>query len=152
MDSPPLRYILVLQMDAVVESLSLEQARSVSFSLEQIYRDRVPSGGNRTRHYDAGFTCWLIDEGTVRVDRDQNSFTARTGDWVLLDPFHRRDQTFSRNARLLSIRFRVQQDRSRLFSIESPIAPYPRIRPPTRTDGEALPARDDRSNSGTMPD
>ncbi len=59
--------------------------------------------------------AWLVREGWARVEHDGQSHTARPGQWLIVKP-GARVQTFSRDARMLSIAFEARwPDGSHLY-------------------------------------
>ena len=59
--------------------------------------------------------AWLVREGWAQVEQDGQIHTARPGQWLIVKP-GRRIQTFSQDARLLSIAFEARwPDGSHLF-------------------------------------
>jgi len=59
--------------------------------------------------------AWLVREGWARVEHDGQTFTARPGQWLIVKPGSR-VQTFSQDARLLSIAFEARwPDGSHLY-------------------------------------
>jgi AraC-like DNA-binding protein len=59
--------------------------------------------------------AWLVREGWARVEHDGESHTARPGQWLIVKP-GQRVQTFSQDARMLSIAFEARwPDGSHLY-------------------------------------
>lgn len=95
---------------------------TVTADVLMLYDSRVPIGGSRRAFADPFYTLWLLREGEVILeDRLGNIETVAAHNWILIPPDYEHSQTFSADARVLSIHFHVQWEAGlNLFSMSVP--------------------------------
>ena len=78
------------------------------YSIGMTYDDRVPEPYLLQRnHTGTAYVTWFLRKGHVSVRSQDRIIRASAGDWVIIDPLTTRSHDFSPDAKLLSIRFRV---------------------------------------------
>ncbi len=85
---------------------SLANLASCRSELRYAYRGLVPTRGGTGRYSPAWFSCWLIEAGWGEVMfADGRRGHAQEGQWLLSPPYLPRDQSFSRDASIISVAF-----------------------------------------------
>lgn len=79
----------------------------VRYSLEWIYEGSPPATGTqKINHHLPGLSAWLVRKGHVSITGKNKTITAEQGEWVF-PPFEHDEREFSKDAEILSIRFRA---------------------------------------------
>lgn len=73
--------------------------------LQMAYEAHIEKARIRLRYTDGAYACWLIRQGQVTVTLPERTLTGVPGTWVFLPAWCTRNQAFSADARILSIRF-----------------------------------------------
>lgn len=100
-------------------------------NLSWIYEGPVPSKNQRGNYSPDHMGAWLIKQGTVLLRQETKTVVAKAGDWMIPWPGYRY-QEFSRDAEILSVRFRAAwPDGKALFdrglSVTFSAADFPRL-------------------------
>ncbi|HRE79488.1 MAG TPA: helix-turn-helix transcriptional regulator [Opitutaceae bacterium] len=86
--------------------LTLAEWASLHSHLVWAYDGAVSPEGRRGQMHSEHLTAWLIRQGSVKVTQNGHTYRAGKGEW-LFPPAGDRWQSFSDNARILSLRFRA---------------------------------------------
>ncbi len=73
--------------------------------LDLAYEAAIEKARNRYGFVDGVYACWLIRAGSVHVSVGKETFLGIPGTWVFIPSWCMRTQSFSHDARILSIRF-----------------------------------------------
>ena len=90
----------------LLHRIPLSDWTSLHAHLVWVYDGVVSPDGRRGLVRSDHLTAWLIRRGSVEVAMGNRTFTASAGQW-LFPPPGERQQTFSDDARILSVRFRA---------------------------------------------
>lgn len=84
----------------------LPELASIRPELRYAYRGLVPGHGQTGRYSPAWFSCWLIESGWGEADfGGGRRVRAHEGEWLLSPPYAPRDQSFPRDAQIISVAF-----------------------------------------------
>jgi AraC-like DNA-binding protein len=86
---------------------------AVEIALERCYDGPVPAVGTARGHRDPAWCAWRIRTGAVQVRWDGGILRGSIGDVVMIPGGLRRDQTFTPDARIASLRLLVRCDDGR---------------------------------------
>jgi len=92
----------------IQERMSISRWSGLRTELIWIYNGHVaPETRNITAEHSTGFWVWLLKEGSVVVKKPGQTWSAKTGQWLMM-PSGRAVQSFSANAKILSVHFLCQ--------------------------------------------
>lgn len=75
--------------------------------LNFFYHDEPPVFGRMGVFTPQWYSCWWLEEGSVEVEMaGSGSLRAKAGQWMLLQPWVRRNQAFRPGTRIVSVAFR----------------------------------------------
>ncbi len=92
----------------LVNRWSLAQLQNLSMSLIGAYRDTVPKPNKWRGLHNQACVLWLLEEGSLYVETAKRNKDILPGNWVFQMPGLDINQTFSAQARLISIRFHIR--------------------------------------------
>jgi AraC-like DNA-binding protein len=67
----------------------------------------VPESRKLQDYMDLSYLSWYLRAGRVEVKTEEETFWVQPGEWVFMDPLTTRSHIFSKDAELISIRFRL---------------------------------------------
>ena len=73
--------------------------------LDMAYEAAIETARNRYGFIDGIYACWLIRSGSVRVTIGHITLEGKPGTWIFIPAWCKRTQSFSSDARIISIRF-----------------------------------------------
>lgn len=78
------------------------------YEIGPTYNGKVPEEYRlQKNHTGIAYLSWYLRKGSAELTTAETTQQLRTGDWVFMDPFTTRSHHFSRDAELISIRFRL---------------------------------------------
>ena len=111
----------------------------VTVQLQNAYDQPLPSSANQSGFRDQVHACWLLRHGAVTVRHGAGRVIARAGQWVLIPAGLRRDQRFTADTTLLSVRFSAERRDGRpLLAATGPLVVAGSGVPGLRPAGEAV--------------
>ena len=112
----------------------------VAVQLQNAYDLPLPTSANQSGFRDQIHACWLLRQGAVTVRHGAGRLIARAGQWVLIPAGMRRDQRFTADTRLLSVRFSAERRDGRplLAAAGQPLVLAEAAVPELRPAGEAV--------------